>query len=267
MDLNKLIEKTLGDIFANDKPFKEYYESSIKLKAKFSDIAYLLNNEFNELYRKKEDLKIDIRTIESHIYKFPKITDKFLSDFAEYLNSKENYFLADFELNGFFIEAIDYKPFKTKFECSGKVILENDLRDFFNDCDFDINSRRGIVETMQHFSDQGMLHGFVGNSCPSFILNKEKGEIIVGVDYDNETDEKIVPEGFEQWGSVCTDLWWYSMVDYEKFKEISKLSDEEIEKEYTVLELEKGTWELEHYYGISSKEYHEIPYAKLRKLC
>lgn len=237
----------------------------VKKEPSLSSISFMISEVlYSPEYRNKKS-EVDLRDLKSPIYKIPEWTDDKLKELGEYLKSDSNFNLADFHLDGFIVKPIEYEPFVAEFESSGRVILENDLRDFFKEEDYNINSAKGIIQTMKHYADQGMLHGFVGNSCPTFILNKNKGEIIVGMKWNEKTGKKIMPKGFKEWGWVCTDLWWYSVVDYEKFKKISGLSDDEINNEYNVLELERGTWRLEHYYGISSNGYHEIPYARLTK--
>lgn len=86
------------------------------------------------------------------------------------------------------------------------------------------------------------------------------------IDEDGDEDYEDDMEGYTEWGYVCTDLWWYSLIDYDVFKGLSKLTDEVIERDYTVLELEAGTWQLEHYYGITKHDHQDLPYGKFTKL-
>ena len=100
------------------------------------------------------------------------------------------------------------------------------------------------------------LHGFVGNSCPTLIINRTTGEIIIGTEYNDILDEEIIPEGFEVLTSVCTDLWWYSIIPCTK--------DTKINNRYKRHKIEAGKYRLEHYYGILDKCKH--PYAKIVKI-
>ena len=157
-----------------------------------------------------------------------------------------------------------YEPFTCFFETTGRVVIENDLRRFFGKQDFNINSTKGIIETMDYYAKQKMLHGFVGNSCPGIYLNIS-GVIHIGCESEVEPEEDevvdILPSGFEHIASVCTDLWWYSIIDLEELKKLDKNFDE---KNYTIVDIPAGTWRLSHKYGISERGYHEnLPYATL----
>lgn len=115
---------------------------------------------------------------------------------------------------------------------------------------------------MEGYANQGMLHGYVGNSCPSVVLSEKEGVIYI-CSYDEESDDNDfeLNDTYKVISWVCTDLWWYSIVDLEVLKKLSNNS-KEIEKQYedSIVEIPAGTWGLEHYYGIVT---HEQPYAKL----
>lgn len=174
---------------------------------------------------------------------------------------EDDTWLGDFELKDGYLQAIKYEPYTCLFTTSGKIIVENDLLDFFEDVDFDINTTKGIIQTLDFYSQRGMLHGFVGNSCPGLYLNKELGSIHIGVDYDQESEDYIIPDGFKQVTSICTDLWWYSIMDVEVMKELDKDFDKH---QWNIIEIPAGTWKLTHKYGVSERGYHEnLPYATL----
>lgn len=160
--------------------------------------------------------------------------------------------LSEVELVYDVVKLKEYKPFTTTFTTSGKILIENDLRRYFKGGgSFDINYTKGIIECSEFYAKQGLLHGFVGNSCPRLYYSKEEETILIGVDYD-EDDEPILPnESYKRLASVVTDLWWYSICDAERINA----------KNCKVHEITAGTWELTHYYGISSSKY---PYAKLK---
>ena len=140
--------------------------------------------------------------------KFDTKDQEILDKIEECINKDQLYF-ADYRIKDDIIKRINYRPVKTKFYTSGKIIVENDLREFFKDCDCDVNQTKGIIQTIKHFAKQKMLHGFVGNSCPSLYLSKKHNEILIGVDYDEKTDEPIFPDNtYKRLTSVCTDLWW-----------------------------------------------------------
>lgn len=107
---------------------------------------------------------------------------------------------------------------------SGKMVFANDLRKWFRvHTDYNINNNGGIFDTIKAYEKVGMAHGFVGNSCPSvYKVDKENLSISsygMPVDEEDRGDEDkwIHPVGKEV-GGICTDLWWYCIVDLEDFK-------------------------------------------------
>lgn len=115
---------------------------------------------------------------------------------------------------------------------SGKMVFANDLRRWFRIIgDFDVNNDIGVKLTTEAYEKVGMAHGFVGNSCPSVYKVDGRTLTISGTPsdeyYDEETDEELpalkelydsqLPAG-EAVGGICTDLWWYSVVDFDDFR-------------------------------------------------
>ena len=125
------------------------------------------------------------------------------------------------------------KPWDLEIDVpSGKLVFQNDMRNIFDPNDeaedFDVNTVFGTKQTEEAFAKMGMIHVFVGNSCPR-VYQFEDGKIVVGSYYisdqeskDYDTDPK---EKFSE-GSVCTDLWWFSACDYDKFKELGGNPDD-----------------------------------------
>lgn len=185
------------------------------------------------------------------------------------LVEEDDYTLDDCTIDEDGIREKVYEPYTTIFETSGKIIVENDLREFFIEESFNVNATKGIIKTMDHYAKQGMLHGYVGNSCPTLFLSEDNGEILIGAEFDGdaecEEDENLLPDdSYKELAFVCTDLWWYSIVDLEDFK--AKNPDVDLSG-YEIVDIPKGRWELKHRYGVSSKGYHdELPYATLNLL-
>jgi len=100
------------------------------------------------------------------------------------------------------------------------------------------------------------------------MLAKTFGASVYGVDAKMITIEVNSAEGydisdeFEELTSVCTDLWWYSIVDLEVLKNLVPDLDESA---FEIVEIPSGTWELKHEYRIS--EFNDnTPYATLTLL-
>ncbi len=104
---------------------------------------------------------------------------------------------------------------------SGKIVVKDDLRQWFDYVgDFNINSTKGTTLATIEMAKIGCAHGFVGNSCPGIYRQADDVYIIANPGYKNgsyEDEDKIDPEG-EYVAGICTDLWWYSLVDYDEFK-------------------------------------------------
>lgn len=90
---------------------------------------------------------------------------------------------------------------------SGKLAIGNDFRDQYPGCpDFYVNEISGIKQTFEWYAKNGLLHGFVGNSCPGVFQDKER--ILIAIASDDCDD---IPG--TRISGICTDLWWYSIAD------------------------------------------------------
>lgn len=120
---------------------------------------------------------------------------------------------------------------------SGKLAFGNDFREQFDPLDtfnYDVNADVGIKNTIEDYSKLNLAHGFVGNTCPRVYRN---GDIIHILDSSVE-DAASVPG--EKVGSICTDLWWYSMADYEEY--VAKGGDPDVD----YIEVTPGRYVLSH---------------------
>lgn len=115
----------------------------------------------------------------------------------------------------------------TEFELnvpSGRIVVDDDLRQWFPvDEDFDVNTQLGRHLTSLAAAQVGLAHGFVGNSCPRIFQKESK--FVIGNYEDVLWDEGLgdYVDNPEEcgWGEVvatiCTDLWWYSIADFDDF--------------------------------------------------
>ncbi len=125
------------------------------------------------------------------------------------------------------------KEFSLELNCpSGKMVFANDLREWFKiHGSFNINNDVGQMLCSKSYEKVGMVHGFVGNSCPGVYQISEKELSISDHEAEEFWDESIkkylpateeyikktIPPG-KRIGGICTDLWWYSIVDLDDFK-------------------------------------------------
>lgn len=133
---------------------------------------------------------------------------------------------------------------------SGKIVCRDDLRSWFDVYgDFNINTRKGTILNIQAMAEIGCAHGYVGNSCPGVYRLLKGSYIIANGAYKNGSyDDKdyIAPEG-EQVASICTDLWWYSLVDYDEFMRRAQITPKDAGAE--TFEVEPGVYRFRHFYG------------------
>ena len=130
---------------------------------------------------------------------------------------------------------------------SGKLIAKDDLRQL---CpipgEYDVNTISGQHEMYLGYAKCNQAHGQVGNSSPGIYL-KEDGTYVIGL-YGVEDD---VPSPGEEVGSICTDLWCYSIMDYSVAELHAKtlgLKFKSLLKECSVFEVPPGVYEFTHYY-------------------
>jgi hypothetical protein len=258
------------------KPFTEKNVSSFCYSLKdfiqkvYKEVDWIKGMEFNDLlndkrYKREVAVEFDFDTSnEDHM--------KILQD---YLASDKNYSLADYEVVGTLVRAIDYKPLEIEFECtSGFIVAENDMRDMFTEeeqknCQYNVNATKGIIQTMEGYAKLGMLHGFVGNSCPSLYWSDVNNELHIGIAYEPCSDEDynndkrvFADKTLKEVGSICTDLWWYSIMDKDAF--VAQGGTINVGYNQDVIEIPKGKYLLKHKYGITDRSYHENPpYATL----
>jgi len=139
---------------------------------------------------------------------------------------------------------------------SGKLVLANDLRDLFEDeyeevdlrpgsrgWGFNVNTDMGCRQVFEAYGELGMAHGFVGNTCPG-MYRIDKNTLTLSMikhDEDYECIEKEMPG--KRVGGVCTDLWWYSVVDYDDYV---KRAGAEPDRYCDVIDVKPGVYKVTH---------------------
>lgn len=163
---------------------------------------------------------------------------------------------------------------------SGKIVVTDDLRplyDGFNDSRGDFpsyNSTLGQHKVIEAFAAQGCAFGPVGNSCPGLWRTGEGTyEIVTGVwseDWADEDEEfPANPRKAEdKLTSICTDLWAYSIADYDDW--VAKGGKpEDMGWTTTVVDIEPGVYEFTHHTGEKGFDHWadgEIIFAHIRKV-
>lgn len=109
--------------------------------------------------------------------------------------------------------------------CNDTLPYANGMFEALEKATPNINSRLGLKERTLAYANENILHVFVSNTSPSLF---KKGEtLVIGRSSDNECapcscgeeicdceyEEYYPLEGSEPIASICTDLWWATLVD------------------------------------------------------
>ena len=137
---------------------------------------------------------------------------------------------------------------------SGKIIVTDDLRPVYNGFDregfADYNSSLGQSQVVRAFAEQGCAFGHVLHS-PDLFRTGEGTYVFANLPYyENEDDEyeteEIIPKGWTRVAGVCTDLWAYSVADFEDWK--SKGGDpDKMSWKDSVVAVPAGTYKFTHH--------------------
>lgn len=153
---------------------------------------------------------------------------------------------------------------------SGKMVVGNDFRDKFDITgNYDINTLVGMAKTSFAYAKIGMAHAFVGNTCPGvYRISNDKFVIGTCVEKFNEDDDKdeIVPPvaGAERVGGICTDLWWYSIVDYDDYVKAYGVPTKK-DRFIDVVDCKPGVYKFHHQYHLVNDDNYDEPkvYTKI----
>ena len=127
---------------------------------------------------------------------------------------------------------------------SGKMVFGNDFRELFpTEESFYINHAIGVKKCEEDYAKKGMFHFFVGNTCPSVF---QKGNSIIIGNFSDEKDD-LAPEEYTNVDSVCTDLWWVSIADYDEYINRGGKINEKYNDVF-IVEVEPGRYKLKSMY-------------------
>jgi hypothetical protein len=137
---------------------------------------------------------------------------------------------------------------------SGKIIVTDDLRPVYNWNDTDMasyNSALGQHQAIQAMAATGCAYGPVGNSCPGLFRTGGDSYVIASPGYDEDTDTELLPGHWELLAGIVTDLWAYSVADYDHW--IAKGGDpDSLSWSRIVVGIPPGRYEFTHHSGENS---------------
>jgi hypothetical protein len=143
---------------------------------------------------------------------------------------------------------------------SGKIIVDDDLRSVYaaSKDGIDYNSALGQSIMTERMAAIGCAYGAIRNTCPDLYLRPDGTYVIANLPYDEESDDLIVIDGWKKLADICTDLWAYSIADYEDWlsKGGEKIEDNDNYGMRTVVNVEPGVYEFRLYTGRADFEYH-----------
>lgn len=143
---------------------------------------------------------------------------------------------------------------------SGKMVIANDLRYLCRIGDnSDINSTYGTHRAILNYAKSGLACGFgVGNTCPTVAKHKG-GRFTIGR-----------RQGGRRVTGICTDLWAYSIMDYEEA--LRRVAYYEFDLESTrksldseVVKVPAGLYRFRHYHG-QDRDASKILFAEFERI-
>ncbi|MFJ6438829.1 hypothetical protein [Streptomyces sp. NPDC091416] len=134
---------------------------------------------------------------------------------------------------------------------SGKIIVTDDLRPIYAVARAELASYNSIVGQAQYIkamAEIGCAYGPVGNTCPGLYRTGDDSYIIASPEYDYDDDEKpSLPES-DCIANICTDLWAYSIADYDDWKRRGG-NPATLGWSDNVVEVPAGTYQFTHHTG------------------
>lgn len=153
------------------------------------------------------------------------------------------------EFDGVTLRIVDECKYKDGIPCfvfelnvpSGTMVVANDLRDGFKVIgNYDVNNVVGMEKTTMKYAKVGMAHCFVGNTCPRmFKIGKQK----IGSNF------RIGQGRGNGVAGICTDLWWYSIVDLDSWvKTYERQPTQEDLRNMCLVKCRPGVYKFTHQY-------------------
>jgi hypothetical protein len=175
---------------------------------------------------------------------------------------------------------IDVGPFSVDIQVpSGKLLFNDTLPDVLSKGigDYNVNALMGIKLCSEAYARRDIMHFFVGNSCPAIWRERgKKDTLFVGSLPEGlwEAAGPDHPSGIQIVGSICTDLWWASVVDQIVLSRImiaveglevtdTRKAVEHMEKKGGSAQVEPGTWRCTSYYHCQHDEDYEEDKKKI----
>lgn len=144
---------------------------------------------------------------------------------------------------------------------SGKMVVANDMRKLFPVIrDYSINHAIGILKTEMAYAEVGMAHCFVGNSSPGMYRMQGTDRFVIGPKGLSlrQNPKWAAKDKSRQVAGICTDLWWFSICDYDEFVKRNK-SKPLNEHGYETVSCKPGVYQFKHVYRSCDHDAYDSP--------
>ena len=152
----------------------------------------------------------------------------------------------------------DVGPFSVDIAFPSGRILFNDTfpEEAFEVQDFDVNTTIGTKLCSEHYARQGMMHFYVGNSCPT--VWKQGDTLFIGKLTEGSETKSVA--------GISTDLWWATALDQTiltrrlmnrgNFEEVDTLAAiDHMRKKGGSARIKPGTYRCTSYYHVGDLDY------------
>lgn len=133
---------------------------------------------------------------------------------------------------------------------SGRIVFADSLFHVFPELKkrkgLDYNSAVGRKEFARRLAENNIAYGSVINTSPTLYLDTIRGGLAIADVFDDyyDEDEDSTPEGWKELGLIITDLWAYSITDYDTFMNYGGDPDD---PRVTIAEIPAGKYTFTHY--------------------
>lgn len=161
---------------------------------------------------------------------------------------------------------------------SGRLICDDDLRDApqMEPSDDEqeemasYNTVRGQAQMVEAYAKLGMAYGPCGNSCPS-LFEVEPGKYVVSTWNEDDEDGPDGPAPGKQVAWFCTDLWAFSMADYDAYVAAGgpPLDEQNQNGTRSVIDVPPGRYRMTYHYGEADFDhdyYGAVTYAEFERI-
>jgi hypothetical protein len=141
------------------------------------------------------------------------------------------------------------KPFTTQISVpSGQLVFADSLWRYgleppTQPARFSMNSVVGRIGYSILCEASGIAFGSILDCDPTVLINDLTGAITLARLESDGEDDWVTPAGLRNLGSICTDLWAYSLMDYELYLSSGGRPDEAL----TVASVRPGLYTFTHY--------------------